>query len=423
MAEILANYFTNAALSIGGDHVNNITEEDHSDHSSVKTIRETHKETNFEFKLFTVAEVEQALEKINPKKSSGWDTGLPPKLLKNVAKGTAASLTSLYNNCIDQSTWPSAWKMGEWTPVFKKGDRQDARNYRPITSLIAVDKIFELLLSNQVTSHYDETLYYRMTAYRKRHSCETTLLMLIEDWKQAVDSKKMVSVLSDTFDSLSHSLTVRKLEAYGFGGRSLNLMRSFFDNRLNRVKMCDATSDWTKMKRGCPQGSSFGPLLWNIYQNDMSAHVKNVNLTMYADDHQMYVKGRDHETVGCRMKTQGQQALSWYSNNFLLANPDKFQSLNINPRKLDKDKGDKTLSINDLDIANTEIIKLLGVHIDENLNFTEHINKLCIKASQKVGVLSRLRNLIPCKAKLLLYKSFILPYSTYCHLTWHFCKS
>ena len=74
-------------------------------------------------------------------------------------------------------------------------------------------------------------------------------------------------------------------------------------------------------------------------------------------------------------------------------------------------------------IANTELIKLLGVHIDENLNFTEHISKLCIKASKKAGVLSRLRNLIPCKAKLLLYKSFILPYLTYCHLTWHFCKS
>ena len=367
VAEILAKYFTNAALSIGGDHVNNIKEEDHSDHSSVKTIREAHKETNFEFKLFTVADVEQALEKINPKKSSGWDTGLPPKFLKNLAKGTAASLTSLYNNCIEQSTWPSAWKMGEWTPVFTKGDRQDARNYRPITSLIAVDKIFEFLLSNQVTSHYDETLYYRMTAYRKRHSCETTLLTLIEDWKQAVDSKQLVSVLSTdmskAFDSLSHSLTVKKLEAYGFGERSLNLMRSFFDERLNRVKMCDATSDWTKIERGCPQGSSFGPLLWNIYQNDMSAHVKDVNLTMYADDHQMYVKGWEHETVQRRMKTQGQQALSWYSNNFLLANPDKFQSLNINPRKLDKDKSNKTLSINDLDIANTELIKLLGVHI------------------------------------------------------------
>ena len=126
VAEILANHFTYAALSTRGDHVNNITEEDHSGPSSVKTTRETHKESNFEFKLFTAAEVEKAPERINPKKSSGWDTGLPPKLLKNVAKGTAASLTSLYNNCIEHSTWPSAWKMGEWTPVFKKGDRHDA---------------------------------------------------------------------------------------------------------------------------------------------------------------------------------------------------------------------------------------------------------------------------------------------------------
>ena len=105
--------------------------------------------------------------------------------------------------------------------------------------------------------------------------------------------------------------------------------------------MCDATSDWIKMERGCPQGSSFGPLLRNIYQNEMSAHVNDVNLTMYADDHQMYVKGREHEIVPCRMKTQGQKALSWYSNNFLLANPEKSRSLNINPRKLDKDKSDK----------------------------------------------------------------------------------
>lgn len=76
VAEILASYFTSAALGIGGDRVNNFTEEDHSDHSGVKTMRETHKETNFEFKFVTAAEVEQPLEKINPKKSSGWDTGL-----------------------------------------------------------------------------------------------------------------------------------------------------------------------------------------------------------------------------------------------------------------------------------------------------------------------------------------------------------
>lgn len=125
-----------------------------------------------------------------------------------------------------------------------------------------------------------------LTAYRNRHSCATALLTLIEDWKQSFDSKQLVSVLSTdiskAFESLNHSLTIKKLYAHGFGGSSLNLMRSFFDNRLNRLKMCDATSDWIKMKRGCPQGSSFGPLLCNIYQKDMSAHVKDANLTMYA---------------------------------------------------------------------------------------------------------------------------------------------
>ena len=184
------------ALDIGGDHVNNITEEDHSEHSSVRSIREAYKENDFDFKLFSVPEVQQALQKINSKKSSGWDLGISPKLLKSVAKGTAASLTNLYNNCIEQGEWPNAWKMGEWTPAFKKGDRQDTKSYRPITSLIAVDKIFKQLLCNQVTCHYDKTLYYRMKAYRKKHSCETTLLAVIEDWKLAADTKQLVYFLS-----------------------------------------------------------------------------------------------------------------------------------------------------------------------------------------------------------------------------------
>ena len=167
---------------------------------------------DFDFKLFSVPEVQQALQKINPKKSSGWDSRISPKLLKSVAEGTAASLTRLYNNCIEQGEWPNAWKMGEWTPAYKKGDRQDTTSYRPITSLTAVDKIFEQLLCNQVTCHYDKTLYNRMTAYRKKHSCETTLLALIEDWKLAADTKQLVYILSTdmskAFDSLSHSLTI-----------------------------------------------------------------------------------------------------------------------------------------------------------------------------------------------------------------------
>ena len=179
--------------------------------------------------------------------------------------------------------------MGEWTPVFKKGDGVTEKNYRPISSLISVDKTFEQILSKQIMSYYDSTLYNRITAYQRQHSCETSLLSLVEEWKMAVDKKEIVMVLltdmSKAFDSLCNSLTVKKLEAHGFGSDSLSLIRSFFRNRLNRVKLNQSTRGWNCMERVCPQGSAFGPLMWNLFQNDMSSQVKQSNLTMYADDH------------------------------------------------------------------------------------------------------------------------------------------
>ena len=133
--------------------------------------------------------------------------------------------------------------------------------------------------------------------------------------------------------------------------------------------------------------------------------------------------GKTYEEIESTLEIQGQQALLWYRNNFLLANPDKFQSLKINPRNIDADKKGSILTIANDEIMKTEQIKLQGVNIDENLNFTQHISEICIKASQKVGVLMRLRNLIPCQAKLILYKTAIMPHLTYCHLVWNFCKS
>ncbi|CAB4037043.1 Hypothetical predicted protein, partial [Paramuricea clavata] len=116
-----------------------------------------------------------------------------------------------------------------------------------------------------------------------------------------------------------------KFEAYEFGSSSLNLMRSFLENRMNRVKVGNKKSEWKYMKRGCPQGSSFGPLIWNLFQNDMAQQVTNSNLTMYADDHQMYKTGSNLVVVKDSLEEQGKQEMSWYEENYLQANPDKFQ--------------------------------------------------------------------------------------------------
>ena len=103
--------------------------------------------------------------------ATGWDR-IPSKILKVTAKGIAPSLTRLFNTIIEKGQWPSSWKMEQWTPVFRKGDRTDPCNYRPITVLNSVDKVFESLLYKQVTATMDSHLYYKMTAYRNQHSLE-----------------------------------------------------------------------------------------------------------------------------------------------------------------------------------------------------------------------------------------------------------
>ena len=185
--------------------------------------------------------------------------------------------------------------------------------------------------------------------------------------------------MSKAFDSLSYPLLIKKLEAYGFERGAIEVMRSYFTNQQNRVKLQDTVSEWKMMERGCPQGPSFGPLLWNLFQNDMPLQVTEANLTMYADDHQIYAIHEDHDKSTTIVETKGQQASSWYQGNFLLANPDKFQSVIINPRNLPSERTDAVIRIDGQDIKETGTVRLLGVNIDDRLNFSGHISEVCKK--------------------------------------------
>ena len=130
-----------------------------------------------------------------------------------------------------------------------------------------------------------------------------------------------------------------------------------------------------------PRIRHLGPYC-GMFQNGMSYHVNESNLTMYADDHQSYVTGKTHEAVDSDLVSQGWQALAWYKNNFLFANPEKFQSLFINSRNIDAANSGSALNIDNQQIKKTEV-KLQGVYIDENLNIAGHISDVCIRASQK----------------------------------------
>ena len=147
-------------------------------------------------------------------------------------------------------------------------------NYRLITVLSCVNKVFERLSGNQITTKSNDRLDDGLTAYRKHNSCETSLIGLVEDWKFARDNRLLVGILSTdmskAFDSLHPHLMQCKIKAYGFQDRALDLLHSYLCSRLGRVFIGSVISTWRNVERGCPQGSVLGPLLWNICQNDLS---------------------------------------------------------------------------------------------------------------------------------------------------------
>ena len=238
------------------------------------------------------------------------------------------------------------------------------------------------------------------------HSCETTLIGLTEKWKLAIDSKKHVGILSTdmskAFDSLHPSLLINKLKAYGFSDHAVRLMRSYLTRRQNRAKLNSAVSDWLEVRRGCPQGSSFGSLLWNIFQNDMTDLIQEASLSMYADDHQLYVTADSIAQVEQSLNIEGEIISRWYRENFLQGNYNKYSAMIVSAKKVNN----PIINVN-IDVESIESkpsLSLLGVTLDDRLSYSAHISDVCKKAGEKVGVLTRLRNLVPKNALLQLYK-------------------
>ena len=399
VTEILADHFATIADGIGGTDAELWNLNDFNDHPSVQLIKEKSRgcET-FDFQEVNPTQVKSVLESLDVNKATGYDA-IPAKILKVRAEEISLPLSTLYNSCIKKGQWPCDFKKGNWTPVYKKDDKHAKENFRPVTVLSCVNKVFERLLGNQITTKYDDRLGDGLTAYRKHNSCETSLIGLVENWKLPRDNRLLVGILSTdmskAFDSLHPPLMLCKLKAYGFQEKALDLLCSYMYlcSRLGRVCIGLTTSSWRNVERGCPQESVLGPLLWNIFQNDLSYNV-DFGLSMYADDHQIYVEGKDMCTVVEKLQESATLTTNWYDSNLLQGNMKKYQTMNIRNKSVNY--GDKTsITVNGKDIMESDKLELLGITIDCGLNFNLHISNVCKKASQRIGVIMRLRNLIP----------------------------
>ena len=372
------------------------------------------------FRNVSTTDVMKKLRQLDIGKATGYDK-IPAKLVKITAPKIVSSLTRLINKCIKDSVFPDSLKYADILPCFKAKEDHLKENYRPISILPIFSKIFEKLLNDQLRDYFDTILSKLLSAFRKNYSLQAVLLKMIDDWKKALDNGKTVGVvmidLSKAFDIIPHLYLLAKLENYGLSQNAMLLMKSYLSNRHQRVKIGNSYSDWSEVKCGVPQGSILGPLLFNIFVNDMFYVIENCDMYNYADDNTMGDCNDNVHDLIKNVESDLSNLLAWFIANCMTAHPEKFQCMTMG-----KLANQISFHIDGRILSPSTSVKVLGITIDDKLLFREHVRIICQKAAKQLNVLKRLHRYLNFESRMAIYRSFIMSNFTYCPLVWHFCS-
>ena len=226
--------------------------------------------STFCFVPVTAQDVLDTLQSLNVNKATEPD-GISVRLLRLSASVVMDSLAALFNESLQSGIFPSDWKKANVYPVFKAGDSQLLTNYRPISVLHSIAKVFETIVHRQVFSYFSSNGLFTpaQSGFRPGHSTQDLLLKVTEDWRCALDNDDLTGAvfidLNRAFDSIDHAVLLAKLSAYGFDKPVLHWFTDYLLGRQQRVVLGGSFSDWATVVRGVPQGSVLGPLLFSIY--------------------------------------------------------------------------------------------------------------------------------------------------------------
>ena len=318
---------------------------DYKDHPSIKLIKSNTKSQfineKFSIPPVTEKEVEEIINKLNPKKSSGLDK-IPIKVVKLTSDVITKPLTDIINATIHNSSFVDKAKIAKVTPIYKSAQlnsRLNTGHHRPISVLSVFSKIFEKHYFNSMEGFVDTFLNKHVSAYRKGHSSEHVLLRLTEEWRQNLDQNKIVGAvlmdLSKAFDCLPHELLIAKLEAYGFDYSSLKLIYSYLKGRKQAVSINGIISTFLDLLSGVPQGSILGPILFNIFMNDLFFAIKEANLHNFADDNTISDVAVSEAELVKSLESESCKAIDWLSQNSMIANPGKFHGIILKKNRTD----------------------------------------------------------------------------------------
>ena len=397
-------------------------------HPSVKKIKECICLESMEFQIPAAKKdhINKIIKNIDVTKATGPDQ-IPPKLVKIAADMLAEPLTYIINNDIKRCMFSENAKTANVTPLYKSKYRLNKINYRPLTVCSVFSKIYERYLQEVLTPYINKVLSIFISAYRKHYSSSHVLMKLIEQWKKNLDSKKFVGAilmdLSKAFDCIPHDLLIAKMHAYGFTLDTLVFFYSYLKRRKQRVKINNAFSSFLTLISGVPQGSILGPILFNIFINDLFLWMKEAELNNFADDQTICGSSDSIPDLIKILERESDVIINWFNQNNMIINPEKSNAIIIN--KNGRYNETHNIRIDGQYIESEKDVNLLGLNIDYKLNFKRHISNLCKRAAARLNAINRLAysGILNTNSKKVLIESFVQSQFNYCPLIWHFCSN
>ena len=390
-------------------------------HPSIISIkRHVNIEAVFDFAPITAEDIDKQIGALDPKKNGGC---IPTKLLIATRHIVSKPLAEIWNEeLVKGKTFSGKLKLGDITPIFKSLQNTLEKNYRPITVLIVVSKIFEKIMDKQTNEYMERFLSKYLCGYREHYSCEIALVPMIEKWKMARDNGDhaggILMDLSKAFDTINHELMIAKLHAYGFSQDALKIAHSYLSDRWHRTKIDGSYSSWKEILCGVPQGSVNGPKWFNIYLNDLFFLFLNTEACNIADDTTPYACNADITTLLRNLESDAASAIMWFDANYMKSNQTKCHFMIASPSA-----EEFWIQVGEQIIWESKQEKLLGVKIDKGLKFDAHVKTICDNASSKVTALSRLIRIVSMEKKKTLMNAFVESQFSHCPLVWMFCFS
>ena len=410
----------NLHFSTIGERISNSNNSSFDDH--LRFVMHKSTPNSFYFRPISTQNIKEAIDKLN-NKSCSIDS-YPNKIFKALKTEISPIMAKIYNKSISTQNFPDFFKVARVIPLFKSGSRSEVGNYRPISILSPFSKIFERIVFNQLLTYLDKFKIFTNSqfGFRTKRSTAQAIIDNVHHIQNNIDRGNIaVSIFLDfqkAFDCVNHSILLSKLSVYGIRGLPQQWFRSFLADRKQFTLANGINSSIRTVNCGVPQGSILSPLLFLLFINDFPDCSNFFKFTLFADDSTLTctIDKSTYNSANFVVDGELEKVYSWLKANQLQLNTSKSTYLVFSGRKA---FSLPSIHLNGVALNQSENTKFLGLIVDKNLKFSTHITQIKAKLSKSVGIIHKLKHILPYPALLTIYQSLVVPYISYAIEIWH----